>query len=170
MSWRDVEQWFMGTLMHALEDLFYQQWVCACEEYELTVSDVTYLLVTSYTHVINCSLSRSWLDHCLSSRIVHIYIGGVCIYYNYHGSDHFPIMVNIRIPPIRRVEIVECDSYRVKWDLSDEHETDRFYNLIRERLVASDINHHCFRENCTMNSHRKTVDNMWTDFTNIVLD
>ena len=147
---------------------YYQQWVSACEEYELTFSDVTHLPATSYTHVNNCSLSRSWLDHCLTSQTVHSCIADVSIDYNYHGSVHFPILVDLRIPSIQSVQIVECDSYRVKWDFSDDPKTDRFYNLIRERLAASDLNHHCFREKCTVNSHCKWVDCMWTEFTNVI--
>ena len=65
--------------------------------------------------VNNCSLSRSWLDYCFSSQTVHNYIADVSIDYNYRGSDHFPILVNLRIPSIQSVEIVQCDSYCVKF-------------------------------------------------------
>ena len=140
----------------------YQHGVSACEEYELTYK--------SYTSVNSCSLSRSQVDHCFSSQTVHRYIFDISIDYNYHESDHFPILVNLRIPSIQRVQNAECDSYHVKGVFCDKHETDRFFNLIKERLAASNLNHHYFFVICTVDSHRKRVDYMWAEFTKIVLD
>ena len=53
-----------GVFNACVGGTYHQQWVSACEKYELTFSDVTHLPATTYTHVNSCSLSRSWLDHC----------------------------------------------------------------------------------------------------------
>ena len=94
--------------------IYYQRWVSACEGYGLTFSDVSHLPATSYTHVNHCSLARSWLDHCLSSQTVHECVTDICVNYSYHGSDHFPMVVNLNIPAIQRVEVAACDDYRIK--------------------------------------------------------
>ena len=48
--------------------MFYENWLKVCEDYGTILSDVAFLLDSSCTHVNHGSLTRAWLDHCLSSQ------------------------------------------------------------------------------------------------------
>ena len=61
----------MGDFNVCLGDRYFCEWMKICEDYNLTFSDVDALTESSFTH-INCgTLSRSWLDHVLSSSTVN---------------------------------------------------------------------------------------------------
>ena len=62
---------------------FYNEWTAPREEMDMVFSDVEMLEGSSYTHVNNASLSRTWIDHCLSSATVHSSIQEIFINYDF---------------------------------------------------------------------------------------
>ena len=65
------------------------------EDYDLTFSDVDVLPESSFLHINSVTLSRSWLDHVLSSYTVNASTSEILIDYNYCASDHLPLMVTL---------------------------------------------------------------------------
>lgn len=63
----------------------------------MIVSDVLLFPSGSYTHVNNTSHSRPWIDHCLSSSLVHTSIRNIYIDTNCVDSDHFPLHVLLQV-------------------------------------------------------------------------
>ena len=81
-----------------------------CMEKDLIISDVVHLPANTYTHVNNGTLTRSWLDHCVTSASIHEAIERVTVDDNYNGSDHLPmtITLNMELP---RFNVIANDSH-----------------------------------------------------------
>ena len=74
-----------------------------CEDVHLSFADVIVFPGTSYTHVNNCSLTRSWIHHCMYIETVCSAVTGVSTDYNYYLSfDYFPVMVTIQLEMLAR--------------------------------------------------------------------
>ena len=58
----------LGDFNFNVGSVFYQERILVCEGYGLTFSDVEKLPASTYTHVNNFSLGRTWLDPCLCRR------------------------------------------------------------------------------------------------------
>ena len=150
---------------------FYREWLNACGDYSLTFSDVERLPAQTFTHVNNYSLSKSWLDHCLSSETVNIAITDVKVDCNYSGSDHVPLLVEIGVQNMFREVSIESGSESIKWDFSDERKRDKFYNLLCRRMSEnSDQFQFCMVEYCGVAEHRNALDARWDEFVRITLE
>ena len=57
---------------------FYENLLEVCEDFVTVLSDVAFLPDSSFTYVNHGSLTRAWLDHCLSSQTFHNSISKVC--------------------------------------------------------------------------------------------
>ena len=68
-----------------------------CEDFQHSFADVNVLSGSSYTPVNNYFLTRSWIDHCLCTETVCSAGTVLSINNNYLGSDHFPMMVTIKL-------------------------------------------------------------------------
>ena len=79
------------------ENEFYAELEQLCIQKDLIISDVMKLPDSTFSHVNQGSLSRSWLDHCVSSPYLHRSIVDISIDNNYTGSDHFPLYVSFKL-------------------------------------------------------------------------
>ena len=85
----------LGDFNASIGGMFYEKWLKVCEDYGTTLSDVALLPDSSFTHVNHGSLTRAWIDHCLSSQTVHNSITEVCVKYECQGSDHLPLVITM---------------------------------------------------------------------------
>ena len=51
--------------------------------------------------------------------------------YKCHGSDHFPQLIDLKIPNIQSFNVVESDNSRTSWNFCDKNKTDKIYGLMR---------------------------------------
>ena len=68
----------LGDFNANSEEMFLENWLKVCEDYGTILSDAAFLPDSSFTHVNHGSLTRAWLDHCLSSQTFHNSISKVC--------------------------------------------------------------------------------------------
>ena len=138
--------------------MFYQEWILACEGHGLTFSDVKKLPASTYTHVNNFSLSKTWLDHCFCSQTVHIVIENFAVNYNFCGSDHIPIVVEIKIRAYFEDTADRDEGASIKWDFQNEMKAERFYTSLCANLNADyEEDLFCMNEFCCSIMHRRTM-------------
>ena len=67
-----------------------------------------------------CSLTRSWVDHCLCTKTVRCAVTGVSIDYTDFGSDRSLMMVTIKLEMSPITTPYENISSKIKWDLNND--------------------------------------------------
>ena len=82
---------------------FYRELIEMCSSKDLIIS-ILLLPCNTFTHVNNGSLSRSWLDHCISSQSMHNAISNILVDMEYSGLDHFPIYVTFNMSTLPRTQ------------------------------------------------------------------
>ena len=122
------------------------------------------LPTTSYTHINNGSLSKSWLDHCLVSSTVNTAIDSVNIIYEDYLSDHLPLTVNLKINKLP----VQTDSFerspKIKWDFENSDKNNAFFRAIEINLISQPHRLLCDGSSCDENDHNNLLETMWNDF------
>ena len=79
----------MGDFNASPTNNFYGELEQFCNLNNLIISDISLLPYDTFTHINNGSLSRSWIDHCVSSQLMHNSIASIKVDSNYHGSFSF---------------------------------------------------------------------------------
>lgn len=99
---------------------FFRELQRVCSGLELVVSGVQRLPDDTHTHLSHGSLTRSWLDHRLTSRRVNDIITNISIDNEYHGSDQFPFLVKIQPNALPKLKI-HNNSYfnNIDWYFDD---------------------------------------------------
>ena len=148
---------------------YYTELKRMCYANELIISDVEKLPADSYTHVNSGSLSRSWLDHCVSSPIVHAAIADIHIDYSCNASDHMPMTVTLNTNAIPIMESpIESGKKFIKWNLKDEKKIGLFFELIQTNLSQPKyIISQCNRE-CSTFDHKILIEETWERFTHLI--
>ena len=127
-----------------------------CDANELIVCDVCLLPANTYTHVNSGSLSRSWLDHCVASPVVHSAIADISVDYSSSASDHMPVTVTLNMKSLPRMEITQ-ETHRkvINWNFKDEEKVRTFFDLVLSNLDVSDhhINHNSCIDKCESVEH-----------------
>ena len=85
---------------------------------------------TWYTHVNNCSPTRSWIDHYLCTKMVRSAVTSVSIEYNYMGSDNFPMMVTIKLKMFLIPTLYKNTCFKIKWEFTNDDKTETFFELV----------------------------------------
>ena len=161
----------LGDFNASVDSRFFREWNQVCEDFHLSFADVETLPGTSYTHVNNCSLTRSWIDHCLCTETVRSAVTGVSINYNYLGSDHFPLMVTIKLDMLHLTTPYENMCSKIKWEFNNDAKVDRFFELVGDKLaLPGNAGFTCSAPFCERNDHRINLETNWASFSQLVCD
>ena len=148
---------------------FFLEWSQICEDYNVVFADTTVLPATSYTHVNNCSLTRSWLDHCLCTQTVRSSITSIDIDYCYRSSDHFALSIDVGFDSIPVTTYAQSGEDNIKWDFSNEEKVERFFDLVCDSLeMMQGIGSSCVVPYCEHGEHKTSLEVNWSGFTQSV--
>ena len=144
---------------------YYSEWLAASEQYNLIFSDVNLLCPHTYTHINNANLSKTWLDHCLSSQSVHRSILNISVDENYFGSDHLPLKILLRYNMLPNIVAESAAKRRIKWNFNDTRRKNQFVEAVNSelsnRLTEIPI---CLTPNCSNEAHLVDLDTFWETF------
>ena len=158
----------IGDFNAEVDSLFYHEWDNFCETDGMVFVDVEKLPGDSYTHVNNGSLTRSWLDHCLSSSSASRCIENIEILYDYFLSDHHPFYVVLKFDMLpTQLESTETIG-KIKWDFEDLDRCTHFYRRITDKISCDPFHILCHDTSCHNIDHRNVLAGMWDDFVHIV--
>ena len=148
---------------------FYAELEELCIGKDLIISDVQKLPGITFTHINQGSLTKSWLDHCVSSSTLHESIIDISVDNNYLGSDHFPLRVSFELGRLPENEVTEPPrEEKVNWNFSDPNLRAIFYSILSHRFVC-DFNHPAFAcSSCDHMEHRCYLEEQWEFFITIV--
>ena len=159
----------LGDFNANVNSSFFAEWNQACEDFHLSFVDVTRLPLTSYTHFNNGSLTRSWVDHCLCTETVRSAVDDISIDYDYFGSDHFPMMVTVKLDLMPETTLDQNTSNTINWDFNSTGKADRFFDLICDNLsLADNALNRCFDPYCKRDDHMSCLDYNWSMFSELV--
>ena len=149
---------------------FYCELQQLCSVKNLIISDISRLPNDTYTHVNNGTLSRSWVDHCVSSQSMHDSITNISVDKNYVGSDHFPLHVSFNFEELPRGRmVVDGEIDKIKWNFRDDLLGLTFYSLLWQRLNFNPRHSVCnCPGNCNDVSHLLYLESLWNTFISIV--
>ena len=136
---RDVsEVIIIGDFNAKVNGEFYEEWLPICEEYNLLFADVQKLPETTYTHVNNGTLTAAWLDHCVMTQTAYNSLLDISVEYNYHGSDHFPLIINMDIEYLPSYDEPASDSqvHEIKWDFNDTERCSIFFDILTHNVAS----------------------------------
>ena len=73
-----------------------------CDENNLTISTKHILPADTYSYTNRGSdnISKSWLDHVVSSKDTHMAIENIDMLYNVKDEDHIPFVVHLKVDNI----------------------------------------------------------------------
>ena len=138
------------------------------EAADMLLVDVDRLAVDSFPQVNNASLSKSWLDHCLSTRSVNRCIENIEIVYDYFLSDHLPLTFDLIFEQLPvQLEMFESKR-RIRWDFENTHKCRMFYQAVSNKLPSDPSQLLCGDTMCQNVEHESWLDNMWTSFVRII--
>ena len=141
------------------------------EDFHLTLACVNVFPRTSYTHVINCYLIRSWIDHCLWTETACPAVTDIFIDYNYLGSDNSLMMVTIKLGLMPITTLHENTYCKIKWDFNNADKSEHFFQLVCGNLVLADnAMYNCFDTYYVRNDHKNNLETNWAMFSQLVYD
>jgi len=80
-----------------------------CQTEGLTISDFEMLERNTYTFLSSAHHSTSWIDHILSTSMMHDMIEHISVDHGYITSDHFPVTVTIAFDHSAEVPVKKND-------------------------------------------------------------
>ena len=124
---------------------------------------------TSYIHVNKGSLTRSWVDHCLCSETVRSAVDDISINYDYFGSDHFPIMVTVKLGLTPETTLDQSTCTKISWNFNNKGKTDRVFDLVCVNLaLAINALYTCFDPHGKRVDHLNCSDSNWSMICDLV--
>ena len=144
---------------------FYEELQILCDSKDLIISDVAMLPGTTFTHLNNGTLSKSWVDHCICSHSMHEKIVHILVDENYHGSDHLPMYVHFDFE--RSYDSLENNDAqdKIKWNFNDSNLCTIFYAVLWQRLNFDPQHTICSCQGvCQNEEHRRYLIRLWTHF------
>ena len=162
----------LGDFNATVGGQYYRAWDELCHRTGMLFTDVVRLSEESYTHVNHGSLSRTWLDHCLSTTTADRAITNVDIIYDYFLSDHLPLSVTVEFNSLpSHVSVDNPSPQRIGWNFRDECKTNRFYHFVWQKLLEGNFDPSkllCNVDYCTDETHLTDLDNLWDGFIGVV--
>ena len=121
----------IGDFNASPNNSFYTELQQLCTLKDLIISDIAKLPRDTFTHVNSGSLSRSWLDHCVTSQSVHDVITNIFVDENFCGSDHFPMHVSFNFGDLLKARVVKSkEEEKIKWNFSETILSTIFYSVL----------------------------------------
>ena len=146
-----------------------------CQTHSLTISDKTLLPPTSYTfiqHRLN-SINTSWLDHCITSPMLHALITSCDIRYDLGiTNDHLPLRVQFKVPPIPPPSRPPPLPPRVNWKYDNAEKTQAYTNLSATYLrdITQPVDSLlCNDRNCRNYRHCRELSDFYANIINALL-
>ncbi|KAG0718574.1 hypothetical protein GWK47_052183 [Chionoecetes opilio] len=132
-----------------------------CGDRDMVMADVRALPPTSFTHVNQGCLSRTWLGHVLLSTCLFDVMDECSILYNSVSSDHFPLLVDFKVNGLPALTQVRQDNAaRIKWDFRDKRKREEYGRVVTELLsgIAIDpVRVCCFQNACLDRGHHDDI-------------
>lgn len=147
---------------------FYHELSRLCNNYSLTISDVSLLPPSTYTYLQNRnnSISTSWLDHCITSHHLHHAIE-ICQVRDDLGmtSDHLPLEITFNIPSLPPPLIQTYRPPKINWNFTDRLKTSHYTNLADAKLrhipqPAEALL--CNNPSCRIEQHRRDLSEFYS--------
>ena len=145
-----------------------------CSSHDLIMTDVALLPGSSYTHVNQAFLTKSWLDHCLLSENLHLIITDCYIDYDCVQSDHFPVIMKLKlsdIPNSSNEEPVQEDI--IRWNFSDIGKRQEYFNKVETRLnilMYKENFFFCSETSCNNNIHKEKISLLYDKISEILIE
>ena len=118
---------------------FYNELYNMCNSNSLTISDVTLLPPTTYTHIQHRSnmVTTSWLDHCIASHQLHRCIEN-CRIRDDLGilNDHLPLEIEVNIASLPPPPQQSHQPPRTNWDFNNQQKTFNYTSIADTKLRA----------------------------------
>ena len=154
---------------------FYNELSQFCQVHSLTISDTIILPPTSYTYIQNRlnSINTSWLDHCITTPMLHLLIISCDIRYDLGlTDDHLPLRVKFKIPPIPPPSRPPLQPPRINWKFNINHKSSTYTALtathLREiRQPAEALL--CNNRNCRSIQHCRDLSVFYSNLINALL-
>ena len=139
------------------------------------LSDVVLSDKDSFTFTSDAQTTRSWIDHCMTTKSLHSLIQSVKIHYEMVSSDHFPLGLALKLN-IPHSQPTRCGSERgkrIKWSQLSEAERDNYKlstekKLSRIRLDLSVLM--CEDTTCSNPSHLAWIESFYNETVKALLD
>ena len=116
---------------------FYNELTQFCQTNSLIISDTALLPPTSYTYIqhrLN-TINTSWLDHCISSQVLHQSITSCDIRYDLGLSDdHIPLQIRFKVPLLPQPPQPPQRPPVINWKFDDRQKTASFTSLTETHL------------------------------------
>ena len=159
----------MGDFNANVGGPFFREWTALSDDLNMEFVDVSRLTHESYTHINNGSLSKTWLDHCLTTRTVSRSIENIHILYDYFFSDHLPLCVSLNFEQLEVQQEADRAKTRIKWDLDNREKTAEFFYRLRQNIYDDPNQLLCRGEVCHDTVHTSMLETKWRSFVTSVL-
>ena len=146
-----------------------------CQTNTLHISDFELLDDDSYTYLQHRegNIHTSWLDHCLTSQLLHESIDNFTIRYDLGiTDDHFPIQVyfNVPSPPDQRNVLQRTP--RINWNFSNTQKAAAFTTISEHKLrnvpqPATTLL--CNNPNCHSDQHKRDLSTFYNNIIDALL-
>ena len=139
------------------------------------LSDVILSDKDSFTFTSDAQTTRSWIDHCMTTKSLHSLIQLIKIHYEMVSSDHFPLglALELNIPHSQPTRCGSERGKRIKWSQLSEAERDNYKlstekKLSRIRLDLSVLM--CEDTTCSNPSHLAWIESFYNETVAALLD
>lgn len=137
-----------------------QSWICADMMSLGEGSD-------TYTFVSDAHGCRRWLDHCLVTEAAWKSISNVSVIHNVYWSDHLPVAFECNLElVIPKITLVNKIDNKVLWGERNKKQIELYKQICNSTLRLIDFPKElrfCADRNCNENSHRKVIDQLYSD-------
>lgn len=155
---------------------FYNELTQFCQTHSLTISDTTLLPQTSYTYIQHRldSINTSWLDHCITSEMLHYHIVNCDIRYDLGiTDDHLPLQIRFKLPPVAQPTPPPVQPPRINWKFNNAQKSSNYTSLSETHLrgVRQPANALlCNNHNCRNNQHCRDLSDFYSNIINALVN
>jgi len=145
-----------------------------CSDYGYVISDKLFLPTDSYTYFSDAHSSTTWLDHCLSSMVVHSSISEISVLYKCISSDHHPLSISYACPNLPRITVASksSNSNHISWGSASEAQRKAYFSLSKMRLSSLKLPQaaiNCKDIFCNNEHHKKEIESFYQDIIEALL-
>ena len=141
---------------------FFTELSAFCMENGLTISDVQLLEGDKNVHTFVSAAhgSTSWIDHCLSSPLLHSKVTDISVLHNVSVTDHLPLVIELQLQPatMAALDTVLPRTPKPNWKTANVHNINAYNISIHQQLepllpgILSDLHANC-SVNCVQDLH-----------------
>ena len=131
-----------ANLMDGSNSLFGPTMSDFCKENNLFISTKLLLPSDTYTYVStrNDNISKTWIDHVVSSNDLHNAIDHVDILYDVTGEDHIPLIIHLNVDNIPKITNETNDLVpKINWHNVKDLELRKYYLSTCELLDGIEL-------------------------------